>query len=120
MPRIDLRPLRSFSSVASAGAGTSCTKSDVLPLEPLRVKNGMPEGVRRGDSREVRVGPGEGTAAAVAAAVLELEMLAVRGRSISTEGASEVRPVREGVGARSWVDKDLRLAAREDSAGEEG
>jgi hypothetical protein len=55
-PRIDLRPLRSFSSFLSFSFSSrvplpSGGEVGILPVDTLRVKKGIPDGVRLGLSR---------------------------------------------------------------------
>lgn len=92
MPKIDFRPLLSFSfssnDVSSTGVGS--TVLILLLPDPLREKKGMPEGVRRGLRRDL---PGdEATGAAAVAFVLLLLMLAVLDLGTSIEGANDARP----------------------------
>lgn len=57
-PRMDLRPLFSSGGESVASMLGEAGAVEVLPLELLREKKGIPEGVRRGLSRLERERPG--------------------------------------------------------------
>lgn len=126
MPRIDRRPLRSFSSATAAtgdgsGAGTvgelaaaTLMVDMLLPPDVRReLKKGMPdEGVRRGLSRLDRERPGLVATTDGAddwTAVPLLETLAVRCRSALPAAMAEM----------SNADWALRLASNDDDAVED-
>lgn len=87
-PRMDLRPLFSSGGDSVVSMLGEAGAAEVLPLELLREKKGMPEGVRRGLSRLERERPGlvvttagvdeedeEGGALKALAVVVVLELL---------------------------------------------